>query len=440
MLEIPSRYMRQTIIPHSCAHNPPGLFRDLRSCSFICRSSFVVSHVWHVPRKRQLSLLFLARSRRSTHLCDLICYLTSSSDQPFFIDQTPLPGALLTVAVDQTLVFRIMAASVIQGDLEISILADPGAPMGSQLSVTEKIEYLGVYHRLGYSRNFSFSPSTGQEGQLYSICFQARMIQSASTTASKIQCVRIEVLSARARWFVTGLCNPADFAVGCFQEQYQPATVGCSMSYAVYAVARQYSLLLRIAQYPSCPDCVGTGVGVQACTANMSSSCCGNNICEGAEMGSNCPSDCPPDDLNFQQTVFGSEVNQFTSEAELTWTPTRGMEGRLLLLCIEAVDALQRRPPGGPGPGSFCITYDIERCNYCVPQGLTLAQMASQFQLTMDWVYLYNSNTQFLSTGPWDPEIVYPRDKVNVGPRYQVMQGDSLPSIAGEGKTHLKDR
>ncbi|EKX33316.1 hypothetical protein GUITHDRAFT_120482 [Guillardia theta CCMP2712] len=150
-------------------------------------------------------------------------------------------------------------------------------------------------------------------------------------------------------------------------------------------------------------------------------------------MGTNCPSDCPADDLYFLQTVIGSQANQFTSEAELTWTPTRGMEGRLLLLCIEAVDAMaQFNAPGGQSPGSFCITYDIERCNYCVPQGLTLSQMASEFQLSMDWVYLYNSNAQFLSTGPWDPEIVYPRNKVNIGPRYQVVEGDSLPSIAGE--------
>ena len=132
--------------------------------------------------------------------------------------------------------------------------------------------------------------------------------------------------------------------------------------------------------------------------------CCGNGQCDGAETGANCPEDCMPDDLTLEVTQSGSDANGWTTKVDVAFVPWRQAAGRRLLQCFEAVAApyntslVSRVRTSHTGP-SYCIVYEVERCSYCVPPGMTLEKLARQQFKNFDWLRLYNTNPHYPVTG-----------------------------------------
>ena len=93
---------------------------------------------------------------------------------------------------------------------------------------------------------------------------------------------------------------------------------------------------------PNCSSCVPGGIAVRLCASGgavdggADSACCGNGRCDGHEMGHTCPHDCEPDELSLVQTQVGEASSGYLSRATLRFRPTRGMEGRWLLMCVGA--------------------------------------------------------------------------------------------------------
>lgn len=167
--------------------------------------------------------------------------------------------------------------------------------------------------------------------------------------------------------------------------------------------------------------------------------CCGNGICDGAEMGFSCPQDCSPDDLSLTKTQIGEASNGYKSRGMLRWRPLRGTEGKTLLLCV-AVRAVtqgdfastiqERNANNAP---SLCFVTTIERCSFCLEYRSTLKTVADSLLFNQHWLRLYNSNPAILN-----PDSIQASQRFVIGPLYNVTSGDTILSIAAMAKTTVK--
>ena len=199
----------------------------------------------------------------------------------------------------------------------------------------------------------------------------------------------------------------------------------------------------RLLSFAACVGTLVSGQVLGTCDATKelyrSQACCGNGHCDGAESAASCPADCHEPAPVLVQSQVGSAQNGFVSEASLAWTPTRGDEGRAVLLCVEAADQTfgtavvdPTRGASGTGP-SLCVTFAVARCAYCVPEGATLRNVARHYMLNLDWLRLYNSNPETP-----DPDKLAPLQRIRVGPTYSAKEGDSLVTIAASMRTTVK--
>jgi hypothetical protein len=135
-------------------------------------------------------------------------------------------------------------------------------------------------------------------------------------------------------------------------------TVGCESVFAVEASARLYPMQLLIDSKPECTTCVQGGIAVRNCAVVENNTslaaaaagggrdggesdayvvCCGNGFCDGAEMMSTCPEDCPPEPFSrgqvvnpsLVQTQTGENSNAYTSKGMLCWRASRAWKGAL---------------------------------------------------------------------------------------------------------------
>lgn len=378
--------------------------------------------------------------------CD-VCFKLAIADRPVFLDDddvSPVQGAVFDIPAGREFKFPITAAAANDaGVVVMSILSDPGAPVGATLGPPRKVlcnevaPVCELFHQSGYQRHFSFKPLVEHGGKQFQICFRASMQElkagaDVDSQVSEPRCITMRVLEAQVLWDGTSPCITNAAAGTCAPEAHITTTVGCKVAYTLSAKAQLYDLSIKHHKLPTCSSCVSGGLAVQSCseTGNRGP-CCGNGHCDGAEMGSNCPADCPVDDSSLRVVQLGSASNDYVALAEFKWTPTRGMEGRRLLACFAAEDVLlgagivhmARTPTSAP---SFCIVVDVDRCAYCVPDGSSMMYVAKQYVLNVDLLRLYNTNP-----GVTDPDGVFPYDKLIIGPTYSVHPGDTLLSIAG---------
>jgi len=299
--------------------------------------------------------------------------------------------------------------------IEIAVLADPGAPNGAVLGPMQQLlDSAGSISNRQYGRTFTFSPELSQVGIDFPACFQATNINGLS---SKTCCTNLQVLRGDPFWSLskqwdykqgcwtacpwsstaTDQCLAVDEASACPPEAVIDVTVGCNYKTSVSLLLNNapYNPRLRIQQLPSCDNCVPGGISVEACHGgNNGTACCGNNRCDGAETGSNCPSDCPPDMAKLEDHPdYPSNPNWQI----FTYTPSRAQQGRTVLTCIEVYDVdygtavISQERQGSKAP-SMCMVFNVQSCRYCVPQGATLRSIAKHYLLNVDWLRLYNSN------------------------------------------------
>jgi len=383
-----------------------------------------------------------------------VCFKLAIADRPVFLDDdnvSPVQGALFEIPAGREFKLSITAAAANDaGVVVMSILSDPGAPVGASLGPPRKVlcnevePVCKLFHESGYQRHFSYTPLVEHGGQRFEICFRASMEElkpgaDLDSQLSMPRCITISVLQAQVVWDGTTPCDTTNGAGTCAPEAHITTTVGCNVAYNLQAKAQLYDLSIKHQKLPTCSNCVGGGLVVHACSETGNKwPCCGNGHCDGAEMGSNCPADCPADDSSLRIVQSGSVNNDYVARAEFRWTATRGMEGRRLLACFAATDSLLATtivhvPRTTRSAPSFCVVVDVDRCAYCVPDGSSMMYVAKHYVLNVDWLRLYNTNP-----GATDPDGVFPYEKLVIGPTYSVHPGDTLLSIAGSAKTTLK--
>lgn len=376
--------------------------------------------------------------------CD-VCFILAIADRPVFLeddDVSPAQGAIFEIPAGREFKIPLTAAAANDAGVVVtSILSDPGAPVGATLGPPRKVlcnevrAVCELFHQSGYQRYFSFYPSVEHGGQRFEACFRASMevIKADADLDSQVsepRCITIKVLQATPSWDGTTPCDGMNGA--CAPQGHIISTVGCNIAYHLQAVAPLYDLSIQHQDLATCSNCVDGGVAVHSCSETGNKwPCCGNGHCDGAEIGSNCPADCRPDDSSLTLLQTASKSNGYVSRAELKWKPTRGMEGRRLLSCFAATDTLLgtgivNKDRSASSAPSYCVVVDVERCRYCVPDGSSMVYIAKQYVLNVDWLRLYNTNP-----GVSDPDGVFPYEKLVIGPTYTVHPGDSLLSIAG---------
>jgi len=370
-----------------------------------------------------------------------VCFKLQVSDRPFFEDvMTPRSGSQFFLAVGQTLDETLLAASEIVGKVVITMPSDPGAPNGASLTRSETVTFADVDSGFGYTRRFVYTPQASQRGHTYTVCFRAIIEGVGADVSSDLRCWKITVLAAVVSWDGSLPCpalgDSEEEGAACPSEGHVvAATVGCPFSMALKATAPRYAMMLSLLSHPT----LAGGLGVTACLGGDVGPCCGNGHCDGAESAAGCPADCKEPPPTLEQTQIGSAANNFASLATLKWTPGRGDEGRRVLICVATADQTfgeevvdPTRGADGSGP-SLCITFEVARCAYCVPDGATLRNVARHYMLNNDWLRLYNSNP-----GTADPDRLAPLQRINVGPTYAAQQGDTLVSIAASMRTTVK--
>ena len=356
-----------------------------------------------------------------------VCFMLNVANQPRWMDQFGVidkpvceSGQVsnFVFAVGQTVgnTIRLEAEDTAPNQqIEIAVLADPGAPNGAVLGPMQQLlDSAGSISNRQYGRTFTFSPELSQVGIDFPACFQATNINGLS---SKTCCTNLQVLRGDPFWSLskqwdykqgcwtacpwsstaTDQCLAVDEASACPPEAVIDVTVGCNYKTSVSLLLNNapYNPRLRIQQLPSCDNCVPGGISVEACHGgNNGTACCGNNRCDGAETGSNCPSDCPPDMATLEDHPdYPSNPNWQI----FTYTPSRAQQGRTVLTCIEVYDVdygtavISQERQGSKAP-SMCMVFNVQSCRYCVPQGATLRSIAKHYLLNVDWLRLYNSN------------------------------------------------
>lgn len=140
--------------------------------------------------------------------------------------------------------------------------------------------------------------------------------------------------------------------------------------------------------------------------------------------------------------------------AVVTFVPVRGMEGRKFTVCFTAKDVmgvLEALPVA-------CRTMRVQRCQYCIKGGDTLAQVTKRFGLDTNWMRLWLHNGNENPAGSElpitvdNPDMIVDRDMsslsddetrenslgqpvVWVGPVYDVKEGDTMAGLAGKFRT-----
>ena len=316
---------------------------------------------------------------------------------------------------------------------------------------------------------------TRQVGTKTDVCFVA---ENSNGLRSTKRCYPLDVRAAIIRW--SSRLLGADGTPGEAQQNpniHQMATVGCELRYKIEANHDFYTMHVQLQDKPSCSSCTpvlmpscspctSSGVSVRMCSADdlavrpsgvgegsqnqveagppsgvghEGEACCGNGKCDGFEMGSSCPQDCPADELSLTQTQVGTDSNGYNSAATLHFRPKRGMEGRTVLLCVTAratsqggyLSVVQERT--ATNAPSLCYVFSVERCSFCVQYRGNLESISASYLLNQHWLRLYNTNPAILR-----PDRIPIAQRLAVGPVYSVVSGDTLLSIAAMAKTTVK--
>lgn len=393
-----------------------------------------------------------------------VCFALRIASRPFFIEKLQVgaevgsthPSQMQALSVNKTLTIELVAADNLGERTYIYLEKNPGAPSGAFMTDSELVKYNGQqYQGNAYRRIFRFTPSVTQVGDVSTVCFVA---QNGEAMQSTKRCYVLDVRAAAVQWTSKMLSNdsdndddvPAPGVVGEGPDVLKVATVGCQLRFNIVASAPLYSVELKMQRRPTCSTCIVddsgmTGLSLVTCSPANSTSgseaaaCCGNDVCDGAEMGSTCPEDCGPDDMSLKQTQMGLSSNSYMSVAILRWRPTRGMEGRTLLMCVLARAAeqgdygsiiQQRTALNAP---TLCYAMKVERCSFCVEHGSNIKSIAETLLFHQHWLRLYNSNPTLLR-----PDRIPSAQRLAVGPLYTVMSGDTILAIAGMAKTTVK--
>ena len=220
------------------------------------------------------------------------CFILNVINAPVWDAESLVPNDVpIFVAVGKKTSIKLTTRNLGSGSTNIFILADPGAPEGSTLTAIEN----DADNPNTFVRYFEYTPAVAHAGSSFAVCFTASTVQegAAEPVDSDVLCYDLYVYVEQVTWNTI----PCPFEVEpCRAQGVKVATVGCKTEALIQAkggAVSYYDMKLRVPQLPQCSNCLeystkhppGTHIGVSACSDTLTTVCCGDGICNGAESG-----------------------------------------------------------------------------------------------------------------------------------------------------------
>jgi len=301
----------------------------------------------------------------------------------------------ISVEIGCSVDFTVLAHDCNSEDtVSLYVLEDPGLPNGATVDA--------LSHPNGDSfnaeRNFHWTPSEGQGGKTYRVCFISRdnsdICELNGWYSRDEVCLNIAVGNVGGlSWSSTASTHSTP--VGCTSEA--DISVYENNGYCINDI-EFHSAAVQASEFLS-SEFVDTAGSLPA-SISLSSECHE-----------------PVDD-----GCHGCDLSGRTSCTKtITHTPTRGDEGSCTEVCFTAADAY------GINTASVeCATFCVPRCKYCVSEGDTLHDVANVYTMSTDWLRLWNSNPHVT-----DPDTIFhENDVLDIGPVYHVQQGDTVRALS----------
>lgn len=323
------------------------------------------------------------------------------------------------------------------GNYNLSLYAyeDPGVPNGAVLTtqaclgyVQDNWDYPNVapppFKSTGYfdgfplgttvcnpvRRSFSWEPVKGQEGLVHSMCFSVFVKERPSDCMSDYRCIDIAVMAPDLQWDRS--ITPADMKIF-----HSP--VGCSLHqcFQAYDDTTLY------------PVDISPVEGTFAPGATLETEC--QQLQASSEVYALFPSDTQPPHA----------VKQGACRKCIRWVAARGMETQVYKMCVSASDTSALRSV------TSCIQVEVPKCKYCVQAGDTLHYINKRYNLNSNWLQLWNANgieeivpnPLSVATTFSDPDEIHNGNSIiNLGPSYEMQQGEDLVAVAKMLRTTVK--
>jgi len=291
--------------------------------------------------------------------------------------QQSMQGSL-GVRAGQEVNFTVRSRSVNEGEvLTLKLLDDPGMPIGMTVSPFQGPCEGGMYQ----CWSVGWTPHAGQEGRVHEVAFVAvgpEMDATPGACLGKMSMqyrVRIPVAVPVSEWVVPGGEEEGDGVVGTrFVRELR-----CKSNYRP---------MIKLA---------GTG---EMRGASL-------DLVEVKDLG-----------MGWSEAAY-----------HFAYTPMRGDEGSLKEWMFSCGD-----DQGVDHSLATTVRVRTRLCSYTASEGETLASMTRRYQLSTNWLNVWNANPALT-----DPDLhLTASTVVKLGPTYTVRAGDTLASIAAEFSTTVK--
>ena len=132
------------------------------------------------------------------------------------------------------------------------------------------------------------------------------------------------------------------------------------------------------------------------------------------------------DYIKTEEAGMGERINTY----EFGYTPVRGDEGSTKIWHFHCGDDQDVEVKS-----ILKVAVKTKLCAYSVAQGETLSTMTRRYQLSTNWLNVWNANPMMLT----DPDLDLDAGaQVRIGPVYAVKTGDTLATIAAQFSTTVK--
>ncbi|EKX42775.1 hypothetical protein GUITHDRAFT_111145 [Guillardia theta CCMP2712] len=159
----------------------------------------------------------------------------------------------------------------------------------------------------------------------------------------------------------------------------------------------------------------------------------------------------PDTQLSPQWALSALQVG-VTSVSELTFGPVRGQEGSTFRVCLVGsargygMRGGAVRDIAGMQYSSYqCLDIKVRKCKYCTSEHETMLLQMKRFSAETNWLRLFAANAiddnDELTTSLEDPDVLSTQGLqalLNIGPIYQLKEGESIFSVAARFQTTTK--
>jgi len=315
---------------------------------------------------------------------------------------TVMVGALVNVTIDAEWTGSEHGLE----NITLFTYEEPGIPNGGVMS---HLTCMGEGMRCNpVRRTFAWTPAPTQHGRVHTMCFVAHPVTPAlAACPSAYRCVDITVHAPTLQW--VGATPQHDLLVH--------SAVGCTLTV--------------------CPEVEDTSrvynVDVNPVPGTMP---------PGAQFDVACEARPQSGSLHPLWPALAYPMRSTTGcKRCMHWEAVRGLETQNFTACFTGTDR------DGLESIRTCLRIYVPKCKYCVQEGDTLHSINKKYRLNSNWLQLWNSNgIGEIGGHPLSPATAFPdpdgisngHSVINLGPSYEMKQGESLNALAASFRTTIR--